>query len=218
VRHHPYLAREARPLLYGLLLVALVGQYVGGFSVGLPLMLVTFVTALLFRDPAREIPASPLGIVAPLEGQIVSVAETRDPWLDRDAIRVRLRMSWLNVYSVFSPMEGRVMQHWCQSKAAARSVSKFGTRHTVWIQSDECDDVVMTIAVTHKLGRLRFYFNPGERIGQGQRCGFLYFGGRADLFLPPTADIECQAGQHVVAASAIVAKLVRGSSREAVSG
>lgn len=205
-------------MLYGLLLVALVGQYFAGVLVGLPLILLAAVVALLFRDPPRQVPALPLGIVCPVQGQVVSVTETRDPWLDRDAIRVRLRMNWLDVYSVFSPLEGKVMQHWRKGGSAERNLRRFGTRDTVWIQSDEGDDVVLTVAVTHALGRLRFYFNPGERIGQGQRCGFLYFGGRADVFLPRSAEVDCHPGQRIFAASDVVARLVRSRAAQAASG
>jgi phosphatidylserine decarboxylase len=214
-RRYPLIAREAWPLLGASVVLALLVFKFAGTMAGLLTLSLVFALSYLFRDPQRRVPAVPLGIVSPCEGTVLSTGAAPDPWLERDALRIRLRMSWLDPYSLFSPTEGKVMKHWCKGADAERSWFRWGTRHTVWLQTDEGDDVVLSVAVTHSLGKLRFYFNPGERIGQGQRCGFLFFGGRAELFLPRTTFAECEAGQDVAAANEILAKLSRASASAA---
>jgi phosphatidylserine decarboxylase len=50
---------------------------------------------------------------------------------------------------------------------------------------------------------------PGDRVARGQRYGFIRFGSRVDLYLPPTAVPRARVGDKVYATESIVANLVR---------
>jgi len=77
-----------------------------------------------------------------------------------------------------------------------------------WIQSDEKDDLVLVIEVNSRMPRPKCYVQSGERIGQGQRCGFIRFGSRVDVLIPVTSRISVSVGDDVLAGSDIIATLV----------
>ena len=60
-----------------------------------------------FRDPPRDgAAASPKAVLSPADGKIVSVEKARDPYLDRDALKISVFMNVFNVHSNRSPVDG----------------------------------------------------------------------------------------------------------------
>ena len=178
----------------------------------LPLWLPVLVLAFVFRDPKRKVPASPLGIVSPVDGRVVKAEAVYDGYLKRDVVCLSVEMGWFSIWSVRSPMEGRLMEQWLAAprKIGARAQETFtsGKTYAQWIQSDEHDDVVMVVDSTTLSPRPRCYAQSGQRIGQGQRCGFIHFGARVDVLVPATARIQARVGDKVVAGESILATLV----------
>ena len=72
-RRNPFVAREGVPFL----VLAAIGFVLAlrflDIAVAVASALLFFVLVLLFRDPRRNIPASPLGVVSPVDGQVVEV-------------------------------------------------------------------------------------------------------------------------------------------------
>lgn len=200
---YPLIAREGRPLIGLVLAVALLVQWQFG-GLALPLWLLGGGLLYLFRDPPRRVPASPLGIVSPVDGRVVSVTALQDPYLNRPAIRIVIRMGALDVFSVRSPMEGQVIEQWNGRDATTGE----GPRYAQWIQSDEDDDVVQVIVPALRFVRPRCYVHSGERIGQGQRCGFVQFGAQIEVWVPEGSCIDVAAGARLQAGSDIIATLV----------
>ena len=64
---------------------------------------------LLFRDPRRDVPPVALGIVSPVDGEVVEVETTDRCVVQGEAYRVRIRINALGTYTARSPIEGRVM-------------------------------------------------------------------------------------------------------------
>jgi phosphatidylserine decarboxylase len=60
------------------------------------------------------------------------------------------------------------------------------------------------------------YLNSGERIGQGQRCGYLCFGGVIDLFLPIESKVFVEVGQFVDSGSTILAELIHSEPQSSI--
>ena len=54
--------------------------------------------------------------------------------------------------------------------------------------------------------------NPreGTQLQRGQRYGFIRFGSRVDVYLPPEAEVTAALGDKVYAAESILAKLKAG--------
>jgi phosphatidylserine decarboxylase len=57
--------------------------------------------------------------------------------------------------------------------------------------------------------RILCYVKPGDRVARGQRYGFIRFGSRVDLYLPPDAKPRVAIGDKVKASSTVLAELSR---------
>ncbi|MFN2309269.1 MAG: phosphatidylserine decarboxylase [Gammaproteobacteria bacterium] len=169
----------------------------------LPLWLLTLGLIALFRDPPRGITAAPLAIVSPADGRVQVLETVQDPYLDRQAQHLAIRMPPYGVFSTRSPAEGRMLEP--RHTGAEGQVLP----HGVWLQTDEGDDLVMVM----NRGRLhtapRCYLRFGERVGQGQRCGFATLGSTVDLYLPEDSRMKVQVGDRVHAGSDVIAQLAR---------
>ena len=163
----------------------------------------------LFRDPARKVPAVPLGVVSPVDGKVVAVETVQDGYLDRQAQCVTIKMGFTSVYSAHSPMEGKIVEQWLDVPRKFSGADEATRTYAQWIQSDEEDDVVLVIEVNALYSRPQCYAHSGERIGQGQRCGFIRFGSQIDVLLPANSRVDVSVGDHVLAGSDIIATLVR---------
>ena len=201
VRRNPFVSPEGIPFVVAAAVALAVSLlYVGTLpAVAAALLLVVF--GLVFRDPRRRIPASPLGVVSPVDGRIVSVSETDAGVLPGAARVIRIRVDGLGTYTARSPVEGKVMD-----LAAAGAAAVPGIR-ALWLQTDEGDDVVL------KFTGYRFGLAPksllgfGERVGQGQRCAYLRWTRFAEVQLPATSRVMVEPGQPVIAGSELVGKL-----------
>lgn len=162
------------------------------------------ISAFALRNPDRVIPAAPLAVVGPGDGRIVSVQDRIDPWLQRPARRVRIKIRMFDVHHLRSPTEGKVLEVWARDSSALQSPR----RYAYWVQTDEADDIVVEILAGRVAPLVRIDMQAGERIGQGQRCGFLCCSGFIDLYLPETARLEVTEGLTVRAGETIVGQIV----------
>jgi len=200
---YPLIAREGwHWIAFAAAIVLLLQWQLGWLAV--PLWLPVVLLLFLFRDPPRTVPASPLGVVSPVHGRVLSVDTMQDTYLERQAIRITIQMRMTDIFSVRSPMEGKVLQQWVGKHDASIN----GPRYAQWIQSDEEDDVLLVIIPTVRIVRPKCYVHSGERIGQGQRCGFVNFGGRVEVWVPTGSRIDVSEGSTLQAGSDIIATLV----------
>lgn len=198
---YPYFSRSGwLPFLVCAGLGLLVARSLGWIW-SLPFWLVCGFLIYLYRDPEREIPSRPLAVVSPADGIVTSVAEVHDPYLDRQAILLVVQMGHADVYSTRSPVEGKILE-------PKHSGDGSNQLHGVWLKTDENDDlvVIMHRGPLHNLPRC--YVRIGERVGQGQRCGYIQMGGEVDVYLPANSRIEVDEGSHVKAGSDVIATLV----------
>ena len=77
-----------------------------------------------------------------------------------------------------------------------------------YIKSDEGDDVVTAIRLRDIVRRFHMYLHSGERVGQGQRCGYFYFGGVIDVFIPLESKVQVEVGQYVQSGSTVLAQII----------
>lgn len=202
---YPLIAREGWPAI-GLTGVAAILAYVALSPwAGIGLALVLAALLWLFRDPRRKIPSSPLAAVCPVDGRVLELEQgARDPWLDRSAVRLLIEVNALGVYSVRAPVEGKVMRQWFPG------VDDDAPARAQWIQTDEMDDVVVVVKSARLTGSRYCRAHSGERIGQGQRCGYLPFGGVVELWLPENVRLGVQAGDRTLSGVTVLGTLVHG--------
>jgi phosphatidylserine decarboxylase len=59
--------------------------------------------------------------------------------------------------------------------------------------------------------RILCYVQPGARLRRGQRFGFIRFGSRVDVYLPPHAVPRARVGDMVYAGTSVLAELSASS-------
>ena len=102
------IAREGLlPIAVSVLAAVLVAQTVG-ITQSLVFWLITLLLLLMFRDPAREIPAVPMAIVSPADGRVISISVADDPYLLRESIHIVIHMNPYGIFTTRSPVEGKV--------------------------------------------------------------------------------------------------------------
>ncbi len=211
---HPAIAREGWGIVGAIAVLAVLVWWRAGEVAAVPLVLLALFLLYLFRDPFRKVPSRPLGVVSPLDGRVSGVCESRDPFLERPQVRrISLRLSPLGVHSLRCPIEGKVMERW------SKTLSRGGTQVVAyWVRTDEDDDLVWTLIGPRRW--IRLDLQPGERVGQGQRCGFTYLPVLSQLYLPLASRVLVQPGQRVRAGEAVLAEFVhrQSQSQQPVTG
>ena len=212
VSRHPFLAQEGWVDIVLSVSAASAVHYYFGWAWALPLWILAILILQFFRDPVRKIPAEPLGIVCPADGRVIAVDEVEDPYLKRPAKRISVFMNIFNVHSNRSPIEGKIMERWYNQgkffNASLDKAAEQNERNAIWIQTDEGDNVVCVQVAGLVARRILCYVQPGERLGQGERYGFIRYGSRVDLYLPTSSQIKVALGDKVKSGRDILAFLV----------
>ena len=196
------IAREGLlPIAVSVLVAVLVTQTLG-FAQSLIFWLIALVLLLILRDPSREIPAVPMAIVSPTDGRVISISLADDPYLLRESIHIIIAMNPYGTFSTRSPVEGKVLE-------PPNNPADRGMPHGVWLRTDEGDDIVLVMNRGRLHNAPRCYIQFGERIGQGQRCGFIHMGGQIDMYLPTNSRAAISAGDYVKSGSDVIATLIR---------
>ncbi len=83
----------------------------------------------MFRDPRREVPAAPLGVVSPVDGRVVQVDLVDKGVLQGEAHRVRIEIDISGTYTARAPVEGKIMD---LRTVAADKVVDYETTDQSW--------------------------------------------------------------------------------------
>lgn len=190
-------------MLLGLAVITGIVWYVGGFGSALFAFAPLAFAWLVFRDPRREVPIAPLGVVSPVDGEVLRVETTEDGVLNRRAQCVVVRVSPFGAYTARAPVEGKVMDLHADLDSGGRAKAGGG----LWVRTDEGDDVVLRFR-GHRFGLVpAAIVGYGSRVGQGQRCAYLRWTRLAEVELPETARFAVSEGQRVRAGTDVLARL-----------
>ena len=205
---HPLIAREGWWVLIAALVAAILATYyLGAWSA--PFWIWAAFALQFFRDPVRIPPADADAVISPADGRIVAVEKVRDPYLDRDALKVSVFMNVFNVHSNKSPVDGVVKNRWYHPgsflNAALDKASLENERNALHVETARGDIVFVQIAGLIAR-RILCYVEPGEKLARGQRYGFIRFGSRVDVYLPTHARPEVSIGQKVSNGRTILAR------------
>ena len=208
---HPIIAREGWPFIAIAVAVALAFSYVGWtWAAALAWLAVVFCVQF-FRDPARAVPAQANAVLCPADGRVVKVGPARDPYLDRDALLVSVFMNVFNVHSNRSPVDGEVKGAWYNAgafvNAALDKASTENERNALHLRTAAGGDLTVVQVAGLIARRILCYAKPGDRLARGQRYGFIRFGSRVDVYLPPSARPRVAVGDKVRATETILAEL-----------
>jgi phosphatidylserine decarboxylase len=207
---HPILAREGWPFVAIAVLVALGLSIAGWWLAALAAWLIVVFIVQFFRDPPRAVPTQPNAILSPADGRVVVVEKARDPYLDRDALKISVFMNVFNVHSNRSPVDGTVRNKWYHAgsfvNAAMDKASLENERNALHIVTARGVDVTCVQVAGLIARRILCYVGPGDALARGQRYGFIRFGSRVDIYLPSGARPRIAVGDMAKATSTIIAE------------
>lgn len=174
-------------------------------TLGLELFLISF-----FRIPVRKLSTGDDLVIAPADGKVVVIEETTDPeYFKERRLQISIFMSPANVHQNRNPVSGEVVySQYHQGKYLVAWHPKSSTeneRHSVVIRSSHGDVLVKQIAGA-LARRIVNYLIVGNKTEQSAEMGFIKFGSRVDVLLPPGTAVQVQLGQKVKGGVTVLAK------------
>jgi phosphatidylserine decarboxylase len=141
----------------------------------------------------------------------VVVEKARDPWLERDALKISVFMNVFNVHSNRAPVDGTVRQRWYHAgsflNAALDKASLENERNALWLRTPSGADVTCVQIAGLVARRILCYVGAGAELRKGERFGFIRFGSRVDVYLPVDAQPVAAIGDKVFATESVLARL-----------
>ena len=207
---HPILAVEGTPYIIVLLVASvLAATFCGWWS--LPLWIVTLFVVQFFRDPQRVIPEGGKLVLCPADGRVIVVGDVVDPYRQRKAYKISIFMNVFNVHSQRSPVDGVITDvKYAKGlfvNAAFDKASSDNERNALLITLDDGTEITCVQVAGLIARRILCYVNKGDRLHRGQRYGFIRFGSRVDLYLPPGSRSRVAIGDKVKASATVIAEL-----------
>ena len=208
---HPIIAREGWAYCIISIAAALGVALAAGWSWSLPLWLIAAFILQFFRDPPRAVPVDPRAVLSPADGRVVVVERVEDPYLKREALKLSVFMNIFNAHSNRSPVDGEVRAAWHHPGAFVNAelskASEDNERNALWIKMADGVDITCVQVAGLVARRILCYVKAGDRLRRGERYGFIRFGSRLDLYLPPSALPRAAVGDKVYAAATVLAEL-----------
>jgi phosphatidylserine decarboxylase len=208
---HPIIAREGWAFLALALLVAMALSSAGLWWLAALAWAAVLFIAQFFRDPPRVAPGQANAVLSPADGKIVLVERARDPYLDRDALKISVFMNVFDVHSNRSPVDGVVKNKWYHAgrffNAALDKASLENERSALHLATPGGVDVTCVQIAGLIARRILCYVEPGDVLSRGQRYGFIRFGSRVDVYLPTDAAPKVAVGDAAYATTTIIAEL-----------
>lgn len=174
-------------------------------TLGILLFLVSF-----FRVPARKLSTGDNLIICPADGKVVVIEEVVDEEYFKDKrLQISIFMSPANVHQNRNPTGGEVVySQYHKGKYLVAWHPKSSTeneRHSVVIRNTHGELLVKQIAGA-LARRIVNYLSVGQKVEQSMEMGFIKFGSRVDVLLPPGTPLQVQLNQVVQGGVTILAK------------
>lgn len=200
-RNFPILAREGWPfigLALSLLILSII--FCPTLVVILFLMITVFVVQF-FRDPTRLANTNPNEVSSAADGRVIAIEKTRDPFNNRDSLKISVFMNVFNVHSNKAPISGKVTQKIYKPgsffNAALEKASSENELCAITIKTHD-KKIITSVQIAGLIARrILCYASEGETLSKGQRYGFIRFGSRVDHYLPVNAKVKVKLGQKV---------------------
>ena len=175
------------------------------FSLGFLLFIISF-----FRVPTRVPSINEKYIVCPADGKVVVIEEITDVEFFHDRrLQISIFMSPANVHRNVNPVSGDVIySQYHKGKYLVAWNPKSSTeneRHSVVIKNPKGSLLVKQIAGA-VAKRIINYLSPGQEVEQCAEMGFIKFGSRVDVLLPPGTPLKVALNQVVKGGVTVMAE------------
>ena len=166
-------------------------------SLGLLLFIISF-----FRVPARQPTLGENLIICPADGKVVVIEEIIDEEFFKDRrIQVSIFMSPLNVHRNVNAVSGEVVYNqYHKGKYLVAWNPKSSTeneRHSVVLKTAKGEQVLVKQIAGALAKRIINYLAVGQQVKQAEEMGFIRFGSRVDVLLPPGAKVKVSLNEVV---------------------
>jgi phosphatidylserine decarboxylase len=206
----PYASRDAALIaVVGGLATLGVGVWLGGWAI-LPALL-TLALLGFYRHPPRRIPSQPGLLLAPADGRIATIEQTRGP--EGGRLRIVIFLSVFNVHVNRSPCAGRVVtsQHRPGKfiNALKNEADDLNESHTIALEP--VPPLPGPICVRQIAGalarRIVCAAQVGDKLAAGQHYGMIKLGSRTEVVVPDDGcwSIAVRTGQTARAGVTILA-------------
>lgn len=174
-------------------------------SLALLLFIISF-----FRVPFRMATVDSNCIVCPADGKVVVIEEITDEEYFHDRrMQVSVFMSPANVHRNVNAISGEVIYNqYHKGKYLVAWNPKSSTeneRHSVVIKNEKGEILVKQIAGA-LAKRIINYLSVGQQVKQSEEMGFIKFGSRVDVLLPPGATLKVNLNQAVQGGVTVLAE------------
>lgn len=217
-----FIHREGKRPLLGALIVLLIIHLIAIKFFVVPQRHYTFFVAatllfyawlvLFFRNPKRVIIPQEKYVLSPADGRVVNIQEVEEKeYLKDKRIQISIFMSPFNVHVNRYPISGIVKffkHHPGKYFIACHPKSSTKNEHTTIVVENSYGIQILFRQIAGFVARrIKAYAKEGNHIQQGDECGFIKFGSRADIFLPPDAEIKVRLGSTVKGGLSVLAEL-----------
>ena len=200
-------------LLIILLLVVLSALYLPyqlNYLISLLSLVVLIMVLRFFRVPQRRSFLDEKTIVAPADGKVVAIERVhQSEFLDAPSIQVSIFMSIHDVHINYYPATGKVgyLKYHPGRYLVARhpKSSALNERYSMGIET-AFGSILLRQVAGYVARRIRCYATESGTANQGKEMGFIKFGSRLDLFLPPDVEIKVEINQKVTGSITPVAR------------
>ncbi len=163
-----------------------------------------------FRVPSRIPSIDEKYIVCPADGKVVVIEEITDVEYFHDRrLQVSIFMSPANVHRNVNPVSGEVIySQYHKGKYLVAWNPKSSTeneRHSVVLKNPKGSLLVKQIAGA-LAKRIINYLSPGQKVEQCGEMGFIKFGSRVDVLLPPGTHLKVELNQMVKGGVTVLAE------------
>lgn len=183
------------------------------FYVFLPVSIIFFLLVVsFFRKPARELLQDEKYVYAPADGTVVVIEEiTETEYFNDKRVQVSVFMSPLNVHINWFPVSGMISyfkyhpgRHLC---AWSPKASTDNERTTIVIKKTDMTEIMIRQVAGALARRIVSFVKENDEAKQNTEAGFIKFGSRVDIMLPPDAKINVSLEQKVKGTLTVIAEL-----------
>jgi len=192
-----YLAGPASPLFYIILFTSI--------------LFIVFVLRF-FRKPDRQTPHDQNTLYSPADGTVVAIEETiEDEYFKDNRLQVSIFMSVWDVHINWYPAAGLInyFKYHPGKYLVARhpKSSVLNERTSVVLETGNKTEVLFRQIAGFVARRVVCYAREKQQVSLKDELGFIKFGSRVDLFLPPGTEVPLKIGQKVKGKVTPVARL-----------
>ncbi len=175
-------------------------------------VLITGFNLFFFRKPERKIEEEAGKILVAADGKVVAIEEVEEnEYFGDRRLQVSVFMTLFNVHSNTYPVSGTIKYIKYQPGryfiASLPKSSVYNERTSVVIETEEGLEIMIRQIAGFVARRIVTYSKPGLKVKQGEELGFIKFGSRVDIFLPPGTKLNIDLRDSVHANRDILAEI-----------